>query len=91
MGGDAPDWRERAYQEAYEKELRGLRRRLEADPSCTAEELEGTLRNLYIMEGSDWVGRGEVQNITLAAAIAAHETMIDSLKTTPGRTESFRE
>jgi hypothetical protein len=74
------DWRETTYGEAYEREIRGLRRRLEADPSCTAEDLEGTLKSLYTMDGADWLGRGEVQSLTLAAAIAAHEAVIDTLK-----------
>jgi len=80
MMGDSSDWREAAYEENYEKELLGLRRRLASDPSCTAEDLEGTLKNLYIMDGADWLGRGEVQSITLSAVIAAYETLIEELK-----------
>ncbi|MDR2313956.1 MAG: hypothetical protein LBE02_05420 [Spirochaetaceae bacterium] len=76
---DSLDWQEITYREAYEREIRGLRRRLEADPACSGEDLAGTLKHLYIMEGADWLGRGEVQNITLAAAIAAHEAVIEEL------------
>jgi hypothetical protein len=36
------------------------------------------------MEGADWLGRGEVQNITLAAAIAAHETVLEELRSSSG-------
>jgi hypothetical protein len=74
------DWQEKTYREALEDELRGLRRRLEADPHCGAAELEGTLKHLYVMEGQDWGGRGEVQNITLAASIAAYEEIIAELR-----------
>jgi hypothetical protein len=74
------DWREAAYKEAYEKEIRGLRRRLASDPSCGAEDLEGILKSLYIMDGQDWGGRGEVQSISLEAAITAYETFINELK-----------
>jgi len=77
---DSSDWRELSYRENYEKELLGLRRRLASDPSCTVEDLEGTLKNLYIMDGADWLGRGEVQSISLAAVIAAYETLIEELK-----------
>jgi len=77
---DSSDWREASYRENYEKELLGLRRRLASDPSCTVEDLEGTLKNLYIMDGADWLGRGEVQSISLAAVIAAYETLIEELK-----------
>ena len=74
------DWQEVTYKETYESEIRGLRRRLESDPACTAEDLEGVLKSLYIMDGSDWLGRGEVQSINLAAAIAAYEEIIGEIK-----------
>jgi hypothetical protein len=79
-GGSSEDWKEITYREAFERELRGLERRLEADPRCGADELEGTLKNLYVMIGSDWGGRGEVQNICLEAAIAAHEETIARIR-----------
>jgi hypothetical protein len=80
MSGDSSNWREASYGESYEKELLGLQRRLASDPSCTVEDLEGTLKSLYIMDGADWLGRGEVQSISLSAAIAAYETFIEELK-----------
>ncbi|MDR2701654.1 MAG: hypothetical protein LBB72_04410 [Spirochaetaceae bacterium] len=80
MAGDSSDWREASYGECYEKELLGLRRRLASDPSCTVQDLEGTLKSLYIMDGADWLGRGEVQSISLSAAIAAYEAVIEELK-----------
>ena len=75
------DWRAVKYQEVFEQELRGLNRRLKADPLCTAEVLEGVLKHLYIMDGADWYGRGDVQDITMAATIAAYEHLIAKLKT----------
>jgi hypothetical protein len=77
------DWRDLTYQEVFEQELRGLQRRREADSSLTAADLEGVLRHLYIMDGSGWLGRGEVQDITLAATIAAHERFIAQWKSSP--------
>ena len=77
---DSTDWQETTYRDAYEKEIRGLQRRLALDPFCTAEDLEGTLKSLYIMDGSDWLGRGEVQSTILTAAIAAHEAIIAELR-----------
>jgi hypothetical protein len=79
MRGSA-DWRDVKYDETFDQELRFLLRRREADPRCTVEELEGTLKHLYHMEGADWAGRGEVQNITLAATIAAYEQVISRWK-----------
>ena len=78
--GNSVDWQETTYRETYEKEIRGLRRRLASDPGCTAEDLEGTLKSLYFMDGSDWIGRGEVQSISLLATIAAYEEIIGDLK-----------
>ncbi|MDR0473675.1 MAG: hypothetical protein LBH43_08425 [Treponema sp.] len=74
------DWQETAYRDTYEKEIVGLRRRLAADPSCTTVDIEGILKSLYIMDGSDWLGRGELQSINLSATIAAYETIIEELK-----------
>jgi hypothetical protein len=42
------------------------------------------LEHLYKMEGADWLGRGEVQNITLSATIAAYESFIHKLKKNRG-------
>lgn len=69
-------WQNQKYDEVFEQELRGLERRREADPGCTVEDLEGLLEHLYIMDGADWLGRGEVQDIIMAATIAAYEHFI---------------
>jgi hypothetical protein len=70
----APDWREKKYTTTFEEELSALERRL-AD-GCTVSELEEVLRCQYVLDGSDWLGRGEVQDITMAATIAAYECCI---------------
>jgi hypothetical protein len=74
--GLSVEWRDVKYEETFEQELRGLRRRRESDPSCTVEDLEGLLRHLYIMDGADWGGRGDVQDTIMAATIAAYEFFI---------------
>jgi hypothetical protein len=74
------DWRDVKYTETFEQEMRGLRRRRESDPACTVEDLEGTLRHLYIMDGAGWGGRGDVQDTILAATIAAYEHFIAQWK-----------
>ena len=70
------EWRETKYETIFEQELRGLTRRREADSSCTVEDIEKVLQSLYIMDGADWYGRGDVQDIIMAATIAAHEYFI---------------
>jgi len=79
--GAPQEWRDIKYHETFEGELRGLERRRAADPGCTLADIEGTLRNLYIMDGADWGGRGDVQDIAMAATIAAYEHFIAQWKT----------
>ncbi|GAB1483802.1 hypothetical protein MASR2M78_26180 [Treponema sp.] len=70
------DWKDIKYEETLEQELRGLKRRRAADPSCTVADIEGVLRDLYNMEGSDWVGRGELGDLIMKATIAAYERFV---------------
>ena len=73
-------WRDVKYSEVFEQELRGLERRRKSDPRCVVEDIERVLQNLYIMDGADWYGRGDVQDITMAATIAAYEHFIAQWK-----------
>ena len=70
------EWQEKAYKETFEEEMRGLTRRRESDPSCKLEDLEGTLKHLYVLGGCDHDGRGTLQDILISARIAAHESFI---------------
>ncbi|MDR2807775.1 MAG: hypothetical protein LBB43_02075 [Spirochaetaceae bacterium] len=72
------NWREDKYTQIFNEELYALENRLKAGAAVT--ELEAVLRHLYILDGSDWIGRGEVQEITMAATIAAYECCIASAK-----------
>jgi hypothetical protein len=73
------EWEEQKYTELYTDELTALEKRF-GHGKTTIEHLEGTLKNLYIMEGADWGGRGPLQDLSLAASIAAHEFFIEKLK-----------
>lgn len=74
------EWKDVKYREVFEEELRGLTRRKESDPRCTVKDIEGVLEHLYIMDGADWYGRGEVQDTVMAATIAAHEHFVAQWK-----------
>ncbi|MDR2602152.1 MAG: hypothetical protein LBC53_06845 [Spirochaetaceae bacterium] len=74
------DWRDELYQKTFNEELRGVRLRLRSESGCTLEDLTLLLKQLYEMEGSDWLGRGEVAGITLNAQIAAYETACAAIK-----------
>jgi hypothetical protein len=78
--GPSVEWRDIKYNEIFEQEIRGLERRRRSDRACTVEDLEGVLQHLYIMDGADWYGRGDVQDIIMAATIAAYEHFIAQWK-----------
>jgi len=78
--GESEQWRDVKYQEIFDAEIRGLSRRRESDPSCRVQDIEATLRNLYILDGADQGGRGCVQDVTMAATIAAYEHFIAQWK-----------
>ncbi|MDR0644435.1 MAG: hypothetical protein LBG05_05925 [Treponema sp.] len=72
-------WRDEKYEEVFEQELRGLERR-RTNTGCTVEDIEGLLESLYRLDGDNWLGRGEVQDIVTSATIAAHERFIAEWK-----------
>ena len=74
---ESVDWRDIKYNKTFEQEILALQNRRNHDPHCTVEDLEGVLKDLYIMSGSDL---GEIMNLSLAAAIAAYEHFIAQWK-----------
>jgi len=81
--GVCEEWRDVKYRETFDQEMRGLARRRQSDPACKVEDLEGILKNLYIMDGSDWGGRGGVQDTVMTATIAAYENFIADWRQEP--------
>lgn len=69
-------WKETAYDSSYETTLANLVRRRAEDPDFSPEKARGILQHLYIQDGNDWGGRGELQDLQLQAMIAAHEAFI---------------
>ncbi|HOX92283.1 MAG TPA: hypothetical protein PLC54_05130 [Spirochaetales bacterium] len=74
------EWRETAYCKSYDSTLTSLRRRREEDPSFGIVQLRALLDNLYIQDGNDWVGRGELQDIAMQATLDAHESFLAELE-----------
>ncbi|EJO5346316.1 hypothetical protein NRP93_000358 [Clostridium botulinum] len=69
-------WEEKKYDDTFEETYEFLKRSLEDDPNYTVENLKGFLETLYIQEGNDQLGRGEVRDISIYAQIAACETIL---------------
>ena len=78
---ESVDWQNIKYNEIFEEELRGLERRRNYENNCSIKDLEAVLDALYIMDGADGSGRGDVQDISMAATIAAYEHFIAQWKT----------
>ena len=78
------EWQEKTYTETFEEETRGLARRRKSDLACKVQDLEGILKNLYILDGSDHGGRGMLQDIIISARIAAYEYFIAQWKAESG-------
>lgn len=73
------------YDGTYRDEITGILRRKENNPSCTLEDLESVLDSLYIQEGNNWEGRGQIQDLILSATISAYEHFIDFIKSNQGK------
>jgi hypothetical protein len=71
------EWRDLAYEEAFDRTIAGLEARRKADPSFALEDAEGVLKHLYNQEGLDSGSRGMAQEAALAATIAAFEQYIE--------------
>jgi 2-amino-4-hydroxy-6-hydroxymethyldihydropteridine diphosphokinase len=76
------DWRGALYERSFDDSMRGLERRRLADETFGVLAVEAELAQLYIVEGADQLGRGEVQDITLRATIAAYERFAAALRAT---------
>ena len=71
-------WMGLKYDETFAETLRSLERRRAEDPAFTLEDARGVLKHMYVNDGNDWGGRGELQDIVLKAIIDAHESFIQA-------------
>lgn len=70
------EYREKIFEETFNSVCADMRRRRQCDPQFTKEYLEGVLKSLYVDQGNDWVGRGEVRDIINEATISACELIL---------------
>jgi len=69
-------WKETSYDDTYSATFKSLQRRQADDPSFTIDAARGQLKHLYVNDGNNWVGRGELQDIIVQAMIDAFERYI---------------
>lgn len=75
-------WKETTYDDTYAATLKSLRRRQAEDSSFTIDAAKGQLKHLYINDGNNWVGRGELQDIVVQAMIDAYEHYVSDREKT---------
>ncbi len=85
------DWREKKREEVFESTLKGLENRRRVDPSFSLSDARSSLDHLYVLEGNDWLGRGELGDIVTSATIAAYEHFIVEWESGQDATESREE
>jgi len=69
-------WMQSKYEETYSETIVSLKRHRAEDPGFTIEDARGVLGHLYVNDGNNWVGRGELQDIIVRATIDAYEQYI---------------
>ncbi|MBU0926298.1 MAG: hypothetical protein KKA67_00970 [Spirochaetes bacterium] len=69
-------WKDSAYDESYSTTLASLRRRRAEDTEFTLDGAKGVLKHLYVQDGNNWVGRGELQDIVMQATLDAYESFV---------------
>lgn len=48
-------------------------------PDKAERHIRQTLKHLYVRQGNDWTGRGDIGNAGLDASVAAHEAVLAEL------------
>ncbi len=74
------DHLEARFDEAYDKIYYSIKDQLQSDPNYTYAHLKAFAESLYIHEGHDWYGRGELFQVKINAQIAAAETLLEEFK-----------
>ena len=67
---------ERRYREIFDALYTQLMARRRDDPHFTIDDVRGFLKDAYVHQGNDWIGRGALFDATQAATIAAYETVL---------------
>lgn len=64
------------YDIVFDNAYNDIMSTIKTNPNYTIENLQSFLQNLYVVEGNDWLGRGERQALVTSATIAACEVIL---------------
>ena len=73
---DTESWKDRKFDEVFDEVSRDLEYRKANTPGFSFEDVEAALNDRYLSHGHGWDGGSPVQEIVLAAEIAAYEAKI---------------
>ncbi|NLI20868.1 MAG: phosphonoacetaldehyde reductase [Clostridiales bacterium] len=65
------------YDDAFSTAYESFRSRRATDARFTRAYLRGLLESLYVAQGNNWLGRGEVKEAAQNGMIAAAEAVLD--------------
>lgn len=72
---------EEKYNEVFNNIYYGLKSQYASDIEKAIINLERQIEDLYVFEGSDWLGRNDLKAASISATIAACETLLLEFKT----------
>ncbi|MTI65787.1 MAG: hypothetical protein FH753_04215 [Firmicutes bacterium] len=67
---------EEKYNDTFKKVYTDLKYQKESDDTYTIDKLKALLESLYINEGNDWLGRGDIKDTVNKATIAACQKLL---------------
>jgi len=73
------DYLDQRYDDTFEAVFEGLSEMARMTPVNAERHIRQTLKCLYVRQGNDWTGRGDIGNAGLDASVAAHEAVLAEL------------
>lgn len=67
---------DKKFETVFESMYKDLNNKLENDPDFGIDELKALLNSLYVDEGNDWLGRGDLKSAATNATICACESIL---------------
>ena len=72
------EWEQQYHEDKIEETMKYLKNRRQRDPLFTKEACEKTLETLYENQGSNWIGKGSMQEMKEAATVVAYELFLSN-------------
>lgn len=74
------DHEEKVFNEAFERTYADMVEQYENNPIYDVNYIKEFLESMYVYQGQDWDGRGEIKHIRNSAIIAATELVLDEIE-----------